>query len=86
MGAAYETDTILIAIVITGAIVVGLTLFACQTKIDFTYCSGIVFVMLLCFLLTGATLGVYSYSYPHRPMLEVVWSGLGAALVSLVSF
>ena len=36
LGAFYKTDTILIAVVITGIIVVGLTIFAIQTKIDFT--------------------------------------------------
>ena len=38
--AHFEVDAILIAVGITAGVTLGLTLFAFQTKIDFTACGG----------------------------------------------
>ena len=36
----YETDAVLMAVGTTAAVVIALTIFAFQTKIDFTGCGG----------------------------------------------
>ena len=50
---AYEAEEVLIAVAITGIVALSLTLFAFQTKIDFTMLNGILFVLLICLLCFG---------------------------------
>lgn len=45
----YEASSVYIAAVITAAMSVGLSLYACYTKTDFTVCGGFLFAMLLSF-------------------------------------
>ena len=49
----YEVDAILIAVGITAAVTLGLTLFAFQTKIDFTMCGGLFFALLIILLISS---------------------------------
>jgi len=51
IAATYKLDEVLIAAGITGVVVVGITIFAFQTKIDFTGCGIYLFVG--CFILLG---------------------------------
>ena len=41
MAARFEAEAILYAVAITGGVTLALTIFAFQTKIDFTACGGI---------------------------------------------
>src|SRR5207248_3031641 len=49
----YDTVSVMYAILITLAVVVGLTLFACQTRYDFTGCGPYLFGLLIVLILFG---------------------------------
>ena len=46
-------EAVLIAVGITGAVVICLTIFALQTKIDFTMCGGVLLALLLILIVGG---------------------------------
>lgn len=71
----YDPLTVLMAIGITGAIVFSLTLFAFQTKVDFTGAGPYLFVLLMCLMLMGI---VSSY----LPGIRTLYAGCGAVLFS----
>ena len=79
--AHYKTEIVVTAIFITAVVCVALTLFAMQTKIDFTVYSGMAFVFLVVLMVMGLILMVVQI-----PFLRVVYSGLGALLFSFVSY
>lgn len=55
--AHFEVDAILIAVGITAGVTFGLTLFAFQTKIDFTACGGMLCALLMILMIAGIILG-----------------------------
>ncbi|WIA21056.1 hypothetical protein OEZ86_004936 [Tetradesmus obliquus] len=71
----YNTDIVLIAATLTVGITLCLSLYALQTKRDFTAAGGILFSLL--FALIGA--GILSIFFRNRVM-DIVVSGVGAAL------
>jgi FtsH-binding integral membrane protein len=71
----YNTDIVLIAALLTVGITLCLSLYALQTKRDFTAAGGIMFSLL--FALIGA--GILSIFFRNRVM-DIVVSGVGAAL------
>jgi FtsH-binding integral membrane protein len=71
----YNTDIVLIAAVLTVGITLCLSLYALQTKRDFTAAGGILFSLL--FALIGA--GLLSIFFRNRVM-DILVSGVGAAL------
>ena len=76
--AYYDTTIVATAIAITALICVSLTLFAFQTKIDFTVCNGAAFVCLLVLMLMGLAVAIF----PNTPAIRILYSGLGALLFS----
>ncbi len=58
IAATYKLDEVLIAAGITGVVVVGITIFAFQTKIDFTGCGIYLFVGCLILLGFGLICGI----------------------------
>jgi len=73
----YDSMTVLIAIGITLAIVVGLVLFSLQTKYDFTMISGFLYAGLLSILIFG-----FLMIFFHNKVAYVVYSTIGALLFS----
>merc|ERR1711972_323986 len=57
----YTQESVIIALAITTVVVFGLTLFACQTKVDFTGCGPYLFVGLLCLMGFGFSLWLGSF-------------------------
>jgi len=55
--AHFEVDAILIAVGITAGVTFGLTIFAFQTKIDFTACGGMLCALLMILMIAGIILG-----------------------------
>ena len=49
----YDVEAVLIAVGITAGVTLGLTLFAFQTKIDFTGCGAALFAMLIILIIAG---------------------------------
>ena len=71
------TYFLLLAVGITALVVLGLTIFALQTKIDFTMCNGILFALLLCLMIFG----IFCAIFPSD-IMNVVYASLGAVIFS----
>ena len=78
ISASYDTDTVLIAAGITALVVVGITIFAFQTKIDFTGAGIYLFVALLILFGFGIVCAII-----RSRITSIVYSALGAGLFSM---
>jgi len=74
----YSAHAVLMAVGITALVVLGLTIFAFQTKIDFTMCNGILFALLLCLMIFGIFCGIF-----RSDIMNVVYASLGAVIFSI---
>ncbi|XP_055592025.1 protein lifeguard 1-like [Uranotaenia lowii] len=74
----FSRDEVMMAVGITALICFALTLFAMQTKIDFTVMGGALLIGLLCLLVIGLV-GMF---FPSKT-LHVVYASLGAFLFSM---
>lgn len=74
----YDSRIVLEAVIITGALFAGLTLFAFQTKYDFSswysYLYGGLWFLIL--------FGFISIFFPHNGWVELAYSGVAALLFS----
>ncbi|ODM99159.1 Protein lifeguard 2 [Orchesella cincta] len=75
----YEPQAVVLAAVITTVITVGLTVFAFQTKIDFTVLGGILF----CCVLVMFIFGIIMLFLPNIPIAKKIYACLGALLFSV---
>merc|ERR1719430_625917 len=75
----YEVEAVLIAAGITTAIVFVLTIFAFQTKWDFTMLRGILVCVLFVFILFG----IIMIFVPQSKYMQMVYGGLGALIFSV---
>lgn len=73
----FHADEVVMAVGITAAICLGLTLFAFQTKWDFTVMGGVLFVALIVLFLFG----ILAWIFPGKTM-SIVYASLGALLFS----
>ena len=73
----YIFYTFKTAVGICAIVVLGLTIFALQTKIDFTMCNGILFVLLMCLMIFG----IFCAIFPGQ-IMNVVYASLGAVIFS----
>lgn len=71
-------DIVLIAIAVTAAMCFALTLFAFQTKFDFTVCNGVLFVALILFMI----LGFVAMFFPSK-IMHLVYGSIGVLLFSI---
>lgn len=71
-------DTVLIAVGATAAVCLALTLFAFQTKFDFTMCNGVLFVALILFMIFGIVASIW-----RGPKMQLVYASIGALLFSV---
>ncbi|XP_077993468.1 protein lifeguard 1-like [Glandiceps talaboti] len=71
----YDTDVVLIAAGVTAFVALALTIFAFQTKIDFTMFSGILFVLLIVLLVFGFLAIIF-----RNRILDMVYASLGALI------
>lgn len=76
--AHYNAQEVLLAMGMTAAITIGLTLFAFQTKIDFTVCGGGLLALLIVLLIGG----IFAAFFPSKIMNTAI-AGFGAFLMSL---
>ena len=74
----YNPDAVLMAVGITTAVCLGLTLFAFQTKWDFTMCGGFLFVAVIILLLFGI-ISMFFYN----KIVILVYASLGALIFSI---
>ena len=62
------------AVGITVVLVLGLTIFALQTKIDFTAMGGVLLVAVLCLMMFG----LFMWFFPNNKTVNIVYASLGA--------
>lgn len=74
----YKTDTLFIAVGITTAVVIGLTLFAFQTKIDFTGMGIYLFVFALVLMIFGFVAIII-----RSQIMSIIYAALGAGVFSM---
>ncbi|XP_064542593.1 protein lifeguard 1 isoform X2 [Drosophila montana] len=74
----YQADEVLMAVGITAAVSLGLTLFALQTKYDFTMCGGVLVACLVVFIIFG----IIAIFIPGQ-IIGLVYASLGALLFSV---
>ncbi|EAA44040.2 AGAP005528-PB [Anopheles gambiae str. PEST] len=77
VAATYKSEEVLLAFGITAAVCLGLTLFAFQTKWDFTMMGGILFTAVVVLFLFG----LIAMFFPGKTM-QIVYSSCGALLFS----
>src|SRR3954451_12824188 len=74
----YESRIVLQALIFTFGIFIALTLFACQTKYDFTSWMPYLFGGLWALVLFG----FMAAFFPHSSTVELAYSGIGALIFS----
>lgn len=74
----YKADEVMMAVGITAAVCLGLTLFAFQTKYDFTMCGGFLFVCVLILFIFGIVA-----IFVHGKIIKLVYASLGALIFSI---
>merc|ERR1711973_885423 len=75
----YNANEVLLAVGVTAAIVLALTIFAFQTKIDFTAMGGILLAVLLCFVIFG----LIAAFFPASRTLRLVYASIGCIIFSI---
>jgi len=75
----FETESIWIAIVITVGVTLGLTIFAFQTKYDFTACGGMLCALLMAFIIAG----FFMAFLPKTRWTFIGYGAVGALIFSL---
>ncbi|CAF0892185.1 unnamed protein product, partial [Brachionus calyciflorus] len=78
ISAQYKTDTIFIALGVTAVVVIALTIFAFQTKIDFTGFGIYLFVFALILMLFGLVAIIL-----RSNLLHILYAAFGAGLFSM---
>lgn len=73
----YDPETVIMAVGVTTVICLALTLFALQTKYDFTTCGGILLIGLLLLIIVGMVM----MFFPDK-QLKIIYSAFGAMLFS----
>lgn len=79
----YSTNSVLVAAGITAAVCLSISLFAIQTKIDFTMCSGLLFALVMVLFFFGWSVMIVYFTVGYNYILDCVWGGLAALVFSL---
>lgn len=81
----YDADAVLMAVGITAALCLGLTLFAFQTKWDFTLCGGFLFVCVLILMIFGLVISILAMTKAlgSFKVVNLVYASLGALIFSI---
>ncbi|XP_019878774.1 protein lifeguard 1 isoform X2 [Aethina tumida] len=74
----YKSEEVVMAVGITAVVCLGLTLFAFQTKWDFTMMGGILFVAVLILFVFGIVA-----IFVHNKIVQMVYASLGALIFSV---
>ncbi|KAL4228401.1 hypothetical protein ACF0H5_011449 [Mactra antiquata] len=79
----YTTNSVMVAAGITCAVCLAISLFAIQTKIDFTMCSGLLFALVMVLIFFGFSCMIVFLTVGYNYILDCVWGGLAALVFSL---
>merc|ERR1719187_2737263 len=75
----YDANEVLMAVGVCAAIILALTIFAFQTKVDFTAMGGVLIAVLMVFFLFG----LIALFLPQSRTLKLVYASIGAIIFSL---
>ncbi|XP_065369650.1 protein lifeguard 1-like [Calliphora vicina] len=73
----YKADSVLLAVGITAILCLSLTIFAMQTKYDFTVCGGFVVCSMMCLMIFGIVTIFY-----RNHIVHTIYASCGALLAS----
>lgn len=79
ISASFKTEIVMYALITTGVVVLSLSVYAMQTKYDYTRCMGMIWSLFWIFILTGFMFWWFPAA-AARPV-NLVYSGMGAALM-----
>jgi hypothetical protein len=82
----YDPTTVFIAAALTTAVTCALTVYACTTKTDFTFCGGMLFAGTSLMFLLGIfflIFGMGSYNSSTFKVINILYCGLGVFVYSL---
>ncbi|KAK3788702.1 hypothetical protein RRG08_014956 [Elysia crispata] len=79
----HDTEIVLMAAGITAAVCLAISLFAIQTKIDFTLCSGLLFVLCMVLIFFGFACAITSATWGNSKIMNCVYGALAALLFGL---
>ncbi|THD19769.1 Transmembrane BAX inhibitor motif containing 1 [Fasciola hepatica] len=82
--AFHDTYIVLIALACTVALCLAITLFAIQTRYDFTMCSGLIFAVSMVAFLTGIACIIVNFTLGRNRILQAVYAGIVLLLFSLL--
>lgn len=78
MTSRVPADTVMLAVGATAVVCFALTLFAFQTKFDFTVCNGVLFAAMIIFMVFG----LVAMFFPGNT-IRLVYASCGALLFSI---
>ncbi|XP_031435024.1 protein lifeguard 3 [Clupea harengus] len=78
----YDTKAVFLALIITAIVCVIVTIFCFQTKVDFTSCTGLFFVLGMVVLVTGIITSIV-LSFQYVPWLHMLYASIGAVVYTL---
>lgn len=79
----YTTNSVMVCAGITTLVCLAISLFAIQTKIDFTMCTGLLFALCMVLFFFGFSCLIVYYTAGYNYILDCVWGGLAALVFSL---
>lgn len=82
----YDPTTVFIAAALTAAVTCALTVYACTTKTDFTFCGGLLFAATCLMFFTGLfflIFGMGSYGSPTFKVINILYCSLGVLVYSI---
>ncbi|WAR06586.1 LFG2-like protein [Mya arenaria] len=80
----FDTNSVIVAAGITAMLCLAITLFAIQTKIDFTLCTSLFFCILIVLIYFAFVSIILSFVVPDGRFIDGVYGTLAAMLISLV--
>ncbi|NP_001072357.1 protein lifeguard 2 [Xenopus tropicalis] len=78
----YNTKSVILCLGITALVCMSVTLFSFQSKIDFTSCQGVLFVLSMVLLFSGIFL-VILIPFQYIPWLHAVYAVIGAIVFTM---
>ena len=86
ISAYYQQESIMIAGGLTAATVLVVSIFAFFTKIDFTKCGGIIFILLVLLMIFGIATIIVSFLADDfsRYVMKMIYGALGAFVMVLL--
>ncbi|KAL4655553.1 protein lifeguard 2-like [Arapaima gigas] len=80
--AFYSTTSVVMCLGITALVCLSVTVFSLQTKIDFTSCQGVLFILSMVLLLSGMLLA-FVIPFGYVPWLHAVYAIMGAVVFTM---